>query len=476
MEQLSGQDASFLYAESKHAPLHVGSIGIYDQSSVPGGILRFREILDYNAQRLHLTKTLRRKVVRVPFDLDHPYWVDDKDFDLEYHIRHIALPQPADWRQLYILASRILATPLDMSKPPWESYYVEGLDHVEGLPPRCFAVIMKTHHCAIDGASSVDLAELLHDLTPEPRQIPPPKTAWQGERDPAVAELMLRTFANGALAPLRAAEMFARAAPGAGRSFERLADNPTAGPIAPVPRTRFNRTITAHRVIGFCRFSLDEIRVMRKAVKGATVNDTVVSLCGGALRKYLAGKQELPSDSLVAMAPVSVRGGDEKGAMGNRVSGMMISLGSHIENPRERLAHVQKSSAQSKALANAIGARQMTDAMRFIPGSLMVMGTRFASQMGLANIQNPAYNCVVTNVPGPQVPLYSMGAKLLTTIGFGPLTDGVGLMFPVGSYCGEFMVSFTACREMLPDPAFMEQCIRDTYDDMRATLIGSNAP
>ncbi len=126
MEQLSGQDASFLYAESKHAPLHVGSVAIYDQSTVPGGMLRFREILNYNAQRLHLTKTLRRKVVRVPFDVDHPYWVDDKDFDLEYHIRHIALPQPADWRQLYILASRILATPLDMSKPPWESYYVEG--------------------------------------------------------------------------------------------------------------------------------------------------------------------------------------------------------------------------------------------------------------------------------------------------------------------------------------------------------------
>ena len=126
MEQLSGQDASFLYAESRHAPLHVGSVAIYDQSTVPGGILRFREILNYNAERLHLTKTLRRKVVRVPFDIDHPYWVDDKDFDLEYHIRHIALPQPADWRQLYILASRILATPLDMSKPPWESYYVEG--------------------------------------------------------------------------------------------------------------------------------------------------------------------------------------------------------------------------------------------------------------------------------------------------------------------------------------------------------------
>jgi WS/DGAT/MGAT family acyltransferase len=470
MEQLSGQDASFLYAESKHAPLHVGSVAIYDQSTVPGGILRFKDILNYNAERLHLTKTLRRKVVRVPFDIDHPYWVDDKDFDLEYHIRHIALPQPADWRQLYILASRILATPLDMSKPPWESYYVEGLDHVEGLPPRCFAVITKTHHCAIDGASSVDLAELLHDLTPEPRQIPPPTEVWRGEDDPPVAELMLRSFANNALQPVRAAETLARSLPGMAKAMSSLAERPVQAPM-PIPRTRFNKTITAHRVIGFCRFSLDEIRAMRKGVKGATVNDTVVSLCGGALRKYLTAKAELPAESMVAMAPVSVRGADEKGAMGNRVSGMMISIGSHIEDPRARLAHVQTSSAQSKALSNAIGARQMTDAMQFIPGSLMVMGTRFASQMGIANVQNPAYNCVITNVPGPQVPLYSMGAKLLTTIGFGPLTDGVGLMFPVGSYCGEFMVSFTSCREMLPDPEFMEQCIRDTYAQMRSALL-----
>jgi len=471
MEQLSGQDASFLYAESPHTPLHVGSIAIYDQSTVPGGILRFRDILKYNAQRLHLTKTLRRKVVRVPFDLDHPYWIEDKDFDLEYHIRHIALPQPADWRQLYILASRILATPLDMSRPPWESYYVEGLDHVDGLPPRCFAVITKTHHCAIDGASSVDLAELLHDLTPEPREIPPPTEVWRGEEDPSAAELMLRGAANNALQPLRMAESFARSVPAMNRAWQRLADRPPAQPPTPIPRTRFNRTITPHRVIGFARFSLDEIRAMRKRVKGATVNDTVVALCGGALRNYLEAKQELPNDPLLAMAPVSVRDPNEKGAMGNRVSGMMISTGTHIADPLERLAHVQRSSAQSKALSNAIGARQMTDAMRFLPGSLMVMGTRFASQMGLANVQNPAYNCTITNVPGPQVPLYSMGAKLITMIGFGPLTDGIGLMFPVGSYCGEFMVSFTACREMVPDPQFMEQCVRDSYAQMRSTLI-----
>ncbi len=470
MEQLTGQDASFLYAETRHTPLHVGTIGIYDQSTVPGGTLRFRDILKYNDERLHLAKTLRRKVVRVPLDFDHPYWVEDDNFDLEYHVRHIALPQPADWRQLYILASRILATSLDMSKPPWESYYVEGLDNLTGLPPRCFAVINKTHHCAIDGASAVDLAEAMHDLSREPRAIIPPDKPWQGERDPEVAELMVRSFANNALQPFRAGQVMARSVPGAARFFSSLADQRSQRPAA-IPRTRFNATITAHRVIGFCRFSLDDVRAMRRAVKGATVNDTVVALCGGALRQYLDAKQELPKESLVAMAPVNVRSADEKGAMGNRVAAMMISTGSHLPDARERLAHVQASSAQSKALSNAVGARQMTDAMQFLPGSLMVMGTRFASRMGLANVANPLYNCTITNVPGPQVPLYAMGAQLLTSIGFGPLTDGIGLMFPVGSYCGELMVSFTACREMLPDPQFMEQCIRDTFAEMQQQLV-----
>lgn len=465
MEQLTGQDASFLYAESPHAPLHVGGIAIYDQSTIPGGgPLRFKEILRYNAERMHLAKTMRRKLVRVPFDLDHPYWIEDKNFDLEYHVRHIALPQPADWRQLYILASRILATPLDMTKPAWESYYVEGLDHLEGLPPGCFAVISKTHHCAIDGASSVDLSMLLHDLTPEPKPVPPPTTDWRGEAEPSPQELMLRAFGNNLTQPMRMAQMFAaNAAP-------RPALDRPLEPVAPVPRTRFNRVISPHRTLGFCRFPLDEIRTLRKRVPGATVNDAAVALCGGALRRYLEAKAELPDQSLVAMAPVNLRTEADKNTLGNKVGGLMISTGTHLTNPAERLAWVHRSASQSKAIANAMGARQMTDAMQFLPGALMVAGTRYAAQAGLANFQQPTYNTTITNVPGPQVPLYSMGARLVTTIGYGPLTDGIGLMFPVGSYCGEFTVSFTACREMVPDPEFMEECLRASFADMRTLL------
>ena len=469
MEQLTGQDASFLYSETPNAPLHVATLSIYDQTNVPGGYLRFTDILASNAERIHLSGTMRRKVIRVPMDLDHPYWVEDKTFDLEYHIRHIGLPEPGDWRQLYILAARIMARPLDMSKPPWEMYYIEGLGNLDGLPDDCFAVIAKTHHCAIDGASTVALAELMHDFTPEPQVIPPPETPWRGEDDPAPLELMARTFGNNITKPLQMAEVLTQSIPAARKFWQTMADRPMQ-PLAPVPKTRFNRVITGHRVIGFCRFPLDEVRAWRKRVEGATVNDAMVAVCGGALRRYLDAKLELPADSLVAMAPINVRSESEKGSFGNKVAAMLISVGSHIEDPLQRLQHVHASSSQSKALANAVGARQMTDAMQFIPGSLMVMGARYASEMGLANQQNPTFNVTVTNVPGPQVPLYSMGAELKTMLGFAPLTDGVGLMFPIGSYNGEIMVSFTACREMLPDPEFMETCIQEAYAEMRTLL------
>jgi len=470
MEQLSGQDASFLYAETPNTPLHVGGVSIYDQSTIPGGgPLRFKQILQNIADRLHLAKTMRRKVVRVPFDWDHPYWVEDKTFDLEYHVRHIALPQPGDWRQLYILAARILANPLDMSKPPWEMYFVEGLDHLEGLPSGCFAVITKTHHCAIDGASSMDLLALLHDLTPEPTRITPPEKAWVGEDEPQPQELVLRAIGNNLTQPWRIAETMARSAPVVGDALRPLFQPPPQ-PAAPIPRTRFNRTIQPHRAIGLRRYQLDDVKAMRKRVQGATVNDVAVAICGGALRRYLDAKQELPAEPLIAMAPVSVRAESERNTMGNKVAGMFVSTGSHIADPVKRLAHVQASSAQSKALTNAIGARQMTNAMQFIPGALMVAGTRFAAEAGLANIQNPTYNVTITNVPGPQVPLYSMGAKLVTMIGFGPLTHGIGLMFPVSSYNGSFTISFTACREIVPDPRFLEQCIDASFDEMRAML------
>jgi len=468
VQQLAAQDASFLYAETPNTPMHVGSVGVYDQSRVPGGSLRFKQILEYNAERMHLSPITRRRLVRVPGDVDHPYWIEDKDFNLEYHIRHIALPEPGDWRQLYILASRILARPLDLTKPAWETYYVEGLSNCEGIPPNCFAVIAKTHHCAIDGASGVTLAELLHDLTPEPQHVAPPDRPWRGESIPGDAELLARAAANNFTLPLRMMEAFVRAIP-ASQRFTTAARKTRSRPM-PVPRTRFNHPVSSHRVVGFRRFALDDIKAIRRTVPGATVNDVAVAIVGGALRRYLLAKGELPSDAMVAMAPINIRDPSDK-SFGNQVAAMLISTASDIADPRERLGAVQRSSEQSKTLANAIGAKQMTDAMKFVPGSLMVMGNRFASEFGLLEYQQSPYNVTITNVPGPQVKLYSMGAELVTMFGFGPLTESVGLIFPVSSYCGEFSISFTCCRRMMPDPERMEAAIAESFAELRSLVL-----
>jgi WS/DGAT/MGAT family acyltransferase len=222
-------------------------------------------------------------------------------------------------------------------------------------------------------------------------------------------------------------------------------------------------------------FSLDKIKAIRETVDGATVNDVVLSICGGALRKYLEAKKELPDETLIAMAPISVRSEDQKGAAGNQVSAMTVAVHTDIKDPAERLQAVYESTTGSKELTNAIGARLMTDFSQFIPSSTAGLAARLYSRMGLANRMNPYFNCVITNIPGPQVPLYCCGARLVTQFGLGPILDGMGLIFPVFSYCGQLTISVTSCRDMIPDPAFFAECLEASFNEM-ATLAGADVP
>ncbi|MBX3705625.1 MAG: wax ester/triacylglycerol synthase family O-acyltransferase [Pseudomonadales bacterium] len=471
MQQLSAQDASFLYLESPHAPMHIGGIMIYDPSTVEGGRQRFKDILGFVEDRLHLARTFRQKLVQVPFNLDHPYWIEDKDFDLEYHVRHIRLPDPGDWRQLCIQVARLHARPLDLTKPLWEFTVIEGVDAIPGLPAGSYAIVSKVHHAAIDGVSGVDLIEALHGLEPYPEHVPPPTRPWTGEVAPNPLELMARAQFKALTQPLRFAEMLARGVPAFGRMTEGFAMRQVQPPATVPPRTRFNRTVSAHRVVEARQFPLSEVREIKGRVDGATVNDVVLAICGGALRHYLEAKRELPDASLIAMAPVSVRSSGEKGALGNQVSGMLVSLGTDQAEPLGRLAAVRASSASSKALSNAVGARLLTDYSQFIPSTTAAMAARLYTELGLANQMNLPFNCVVTNVPGPQVPLYSAGARLVTQYGLGPVYDGMGLMFPVFSYCGHINVAVSACREMMPDPEFFAACLQESFEELRASRV-----
>ena len=471
MQQLTGMDASFLYFETPRTPMHIGSIQIYDQSSVPGGVQGFKTILRHIEARLHAARTFRQKLVNVPFGLDHPYWIEDKDFDLEFHVRHIRLPQPGDWRQLCIQTARLHGRPLDLSKPLWEFTVIEGLDNIPGLPKDCYAIVSKVHHACVDGVSGVDMIQAIHDLDPNHPMVRPATTPWRGEDEPNPLELIARASINTALQPFRFAEVVARTVPAMGRLTQGVAQRRFAA-TKPVPRTRFNGTVTAHRAVEGRSFDLKEMRAIKSSVPGATINDVVLAVCGGALRAYLTAKNELPQESMVAMAPISVRSTDQRAAMGNQVAAMNVAIGTHIADPIERLNAVHADATASKEMTQAVGAKLMTDYSQFIPSTTAALAARLYTNLGMANRTNPAFNCVITNVPGPQVPLYCAGAKMVAHYGLGPLFDGMGLIFPVVSYCGRITISATSCREMLPDPEFFADCIQGAYDELKAATLG----
>jgi diacylglycerol O-acyltransferase / wax synthase len=466
-------DASFVALETKNSPMHIGSILIYNPATAPGGFVRFKDILAFFESRLQLSKTVRQRLVRVPFDLDYPYWIEDPDFDLEYHLRHVALPKPGDWRQLCIQAARIFARPLDLTRPPWEFTVVEGLDNVPGVAPGSFAMVTKVHHSAIDGMSGIDLLEAMHTLSPgDPPPAEPDK--WKPEKVPNPVELLGKSYLNAVTNPLKQLEVAAKAAPGLAKALRGLAakEFKVSGEMV-APKTRLNKVISAHRVVGGISVPLADIKAIRALAPGAKVNDAFLAIVGGALRKYLLAKNDLPAKTLTAMAPISVRAAGEKGDMGNQVAAMIAPLGTHIADPAERLRFVHGQTMNSKAMTEAIGARNMTEASKVSPALWMSLGAQLYTRLGLANRgMTPAFSTVVTNVPGPPVPIYSTGARLESMYGLICLTDGMGLGHTVQSYVDEATITFTGCRELLPDPEFYGQCIEESFGELRDAARG----
>jgi diacylglycerol O-acyltransferase len=476
LRQLQGMDASFVALETRNSPMHIGSILIYNPETAPGGFVRFKDILRFYESRLQLSRTVRQRLVRVPFDLDYPYWIEDPDFDLEYHVRHVALPKPGDWRQLYIQAARIFARPLDLTRPPWEFTIIEGLDNVPDVPKGSYAIVTKVHHAAIDGMSGIDLLEALHTLTPD---APPPAEpdTWQPEEIPNFATLLGKSWLNNVMNPARQIDVAAKAMPGIARAIKGLATKDFklhGGMIA--PRSRFNAVISPNRVVEGRSVPLADIKAIRELAPGCKVNDVFLTIIGGALRKYLTAKQDLPEKTLTAMAPISVRAKDEKGDMGNQVAAMIAPLGTHIEDPVERLRYVHSQTVNSKAMTDAIGARNMTEISKVSPALFMALGAQLYTRLGLAERVRPPFTTVVTNVPGPPVPIYSTGARLESMMGLLCLTDGLGLGHVVQSYVKEATIAFTACRKLLPDPEFYAQCIEDSFNELRDTAKAPPAP
>lgn len=471
MQQLSGQDAMFLHAELDGLPQHIGGVNIYDQSTAPSGKVRFKQILDMLSERAHLSPIFRRKLAFLPYNVGRPYWVEDPDFDMEYHVRHIALPKPGDWRQLCILTARIHSQPLRRDKPMWEIYVIEGLNNIEGYPPGCFALLMKVHHCAMDGATGTQFMNIVHDLTPETRDVgeAPP---WIVER-PSMPRMLGKAYLDAWQKPGRVFDMLKDAGP----TFMRLRKGRQEKQfhnLEDKPRTRFQGRISRHRVVGAAKFDFEEVRAIKNTQPGTTVNDVMLTIVAGALRKYLDSKGELPEHSLATGCPIDVRSAKERSAGGNMVGFMNVALRTDIVDPCERLAAVHEEAQSAKAYAEALGPRFAVELTDVMPGNVLSLALRTASATGLAEA-GVVFNTIVTNVPGPPFQLYMCGAALIDSISLGPLMPNVGLFHIVYSSVqdkkGTISLSFSACRDMLPDPAFYAQCLKDSFEELRAGAL-----
>lgn len=467
MQQLSGQDAMFIHTELPGLPQHIGGVSIYDQSTAPRGKVRFKQILAMLEARVHLSPIFRRKLVTVPLGLGQPYWAEDPDFDLEYHVRHIALPKPGDWRQLCILAARLHARPLSRDKPLWEIYIIEGLDGVEGLPKNCFAMLLKVHHAAMDGASGAQFNNIMHDLEPKPKAVAP-APPWVVE-SPSTLRMLGKAYLDAWKKPGQVYRM-ARSALPTYRRIRKGYEDHEFEPQDDVPKTRFQGKISPHRAIDACKFDFAEIRAIKNALPGATINDVMLAIVSGGLRKYLDSKGETPETSLVTGCPIDVRSVEERSEGGNMVGFMNVALCSDVEDPLERLRAIQQKTTEAKAYAQALGPRIALDITDLIPGSVLSVAVRTAAATGLAE-SSAMFNTIVTNVPGTMDQLYLCGAAQIDAISLGPLLPNVGLFHIVYSSVqnkqGTITLSVTACRAMMPDPAFYIDCLKNTFEELK---------
>ncbi len=444
MERLSGIDATFLYLETPASHMHVAMTGIYDTSTMEGGY-SFDAFRDHIAGRFHRIPAFTRRLVSVPFQLNHPVWIEDPDFDIGYHVRRIGCPAPGGRRELAEVASQIASIPLSRTRPLWEMWVIEGLKHDR------VGFVAKVHHSAIDGASGAEIMTELYDLEPSP----PPRPAVDlptPERVPSEVELVSYALASKARRTANMLPLIGRTIQSVTNVVNNRRDPEGAVGAAPLtaPRTPWNRSISPRRSVAFARIPLTEAKEVKDRA-GVKLNDVVLAVCSGALRGYLAEHGGVPGEPLVSVCPVSVRTEEEAGTGGNKVSAMFTSLASDIDDPAERLQAISSSTHGAKAEHNAVGARMLTDWGEYAAPRTFAYASRLYSSLKVADRHRPVHNVVISNVPGPPFPLYLAGSKLVAAYPMGPLMEGAGLNITVLSYEDSIDFGFMVDPELVGD-------------------------
>jgi len=445
MDRLSGLDASFLYLETHAQLMHVCGVIVLDPTTVPGGY-SFARTQASIEDRVRDVPAFTRKLRRVPLDLDHPVWVRDRRFDIERHVHRLALPAPGGYRELMDLTSHLAGLPLDRSRPLWEMWVIEG--YAAGGADRV-VVFSKMHHATVDGVSGANLVSHLCSLEPdaEPLQLEEPGT-FGG--DPGQLALLGRGVVSNLTRPLSAVRLLAPSATMVTRTIERARAGTAMSAPLTAPRTSFNGTITGRRTIAIADLDLDDVRAVKRAT-GTTVNDVVLAVAGGALRGYLEDRGELPDDSLLATVPVSVHGSSRHARGANKVSALFTRLGTDEEDPLERLAALAERNRHAKEHHNAISADALQDWAEFAAPRTFGLAVRAYANLRLAERHPVVHNLVISNVPGPPVPLYFTGARIEALHPLGPVFHGAGLNITVMSNDGKVHVGVIACRESMPD-------------------------
>ncbi len=474
MQRLSGADASFVYGETPSSHLHLGTLAVLDPSTAPEefDVHRLRSLVE---ARTGLLGPFLRRLVEVPFGLDRPAWVDDPHLDLERHIRPIGVPAPGGPRELGALVGDLMAYKLEPGRPLWEVWFIEGLEGGR------VALLTKMHHCLADGFRGARLYGVLYDLEPGAPFVRPDTPVVQGERAPPGWEMALRALPRLAGTPARAARTSGHLSRSALRML-RLRNSPDWSSVTlpfQAPRTSLNRAITPHRGFAFCSVPLSGVKTIKNAFS-VTVNDVVLAVCAGGLRRYLADRDELPDTPLIAQIPVAVHVDDEAdssgSAWGNATSVMGAALATHLDDPVERLRSIHASTDGAKAVQHALGDDLILDLADVAPPGLLAAGVRAYSRLGLAEHHRPVFNLIISNVQGPPLPLYIAGARLMASYPMGPLLDGGGLNITVLSYLDHVDFGFAVCPEIVEDPWQLADATSAAYTELEKAATTNTSP
>jgi WS/DGAT/MGAT family acyltransferase len=476
MESLTGLDAAFLSFETPNAPLHVGAVIVFDPP--PGKQLLFSESARFGfarrliEQRIHLVPPFRRRAVGVPFGLGQPVWIEDPELDLDAHVRRARLPSPGGAAELNELVADLLARPLDRSRPLWEMVITEGLDGGRS------ALIVKMHHAILDGVSAASLLGTFLDLGPRPRTVEPPEVSWESERVPTAASLVRRALGAVVHEPGLALGTINRSL----RTVTELAEHrrrlvsggsePAPSPFA-APRTTLNGALSTRRKFAMASVSLAEVKMVGRAF-GATVNDVMLATVGGALRGLLEERGEEIDAPLVAMVPVSTRErergspalAEQPTTLGNKVSAMLVSLATTIDDPVQRLNAVSESGRAAKTRTDLLGGRIIDDWAQLIVPALSTRAARLLSNLRVFDRVAPVFNVTISNVPGPQFDLWFGGCRIDALYPIGPVVEGIGLNITALSYMGELHIGMLGCRRLVPDLDSMPSLVHARLDEL----------